>query len=98
MTDEEPGQLSVHRHARLSRYEGRVGLELVTVIDFVVQGDILMITHTGTDPQWRGRGYAGRTTRAMLDDIRARGAKVQPLCPFTVAFFEAHPEYADLRG
>jgi predicted GNAT family acetyltransferase len=32
----------------------------------------------------------------LLDDIRARGLRVTPICPFTVAFIERHPTYADL--
>ena len=96
MSDDQPAPLTVHRHAQLARYEARIGTELVTVIDFAVRGDTLVVTHTATEPRWRGRGYAGQTTRAMLDDIRARGGTVQPVCPFTRAFVESHPEYADL--
>lgn len=96
--NDRPAPLTVLRHAQLARYEGRVGTDLVTVIDFDVRGDTLVITHTATEPQWHGRGYAGQTTRAMLDDIRGRGATVQPVCPFTVGFLKTHPEYSDLVG
>jgi predicted GNAT family acetyltransferase len=32
----------------------------------------------------------------LLDDIRTRGLKVTPICPFTAAFIERHPAYGDL--
>jgi predicted GNAT family acetyltransferase len=31
-----------------------------------------------------------------LDDIRSRGLKVVPLCPFVAAYIRRHPEYEDL--
>ena len=80
-----------------SRYEGRVDGQVVTVLDFVRQGDVLTLTHTGTDPAFRGRGLASTVTGAALDDVRSRGEKVSPSCPFAVDFLDAHPEYADLR-
>ncbi len=103
MTTEETPALTVLRHAQLMRYEARVGTDLVTVIDFTVGdgeagAETLVITSTRTDPQWRGRGYAGRTTAAMLDAVRAAGGTVRPVCPFTVDFMAAHPEYDDLRS
>ena len=88
--------LTVNRHDELSRYEGRRGADLVTVISFRLRGAVHVVTHTETDPWWRGRGYADQTTRAMLDDIRAADGKVQPVCPFTADFLSSHPEYADL--
>ena len=31
-----------------------------------------------------------------LDDLRARGRAVVPLCPFVAGFIRRHPEYDDL--
>ncbi len=103
MMADEQAPMTVLRHTQLMRYEARVGADLVTVIDFTlssadVGGETLVITSTRTDPQWRGKGYAGQATAAMLDDIRAAGGTVRPVCPFTVDFMSAHPEYDDLRG
>lgn len=81
-----------------SRYEGRIDGEVVTVLDFVRQGDVLVLTHTGTEPAFRGRGLATTVTAAALDDVRRRGEKVRPSCPFAVDFLDEHPEYADLRA
>ena len=95
----DPGpELQVVRDDVRSRYEGRVGGELVTVVDFRRRGDVLVVTHTGTEPPWRGRGLAGETTRQALADVRQQGLRVQALCPFTADYLDAHPEVADLRA
>ena len=79
-----------------SRYIGRLDGRLVGVIEFALQGDTVLVTHTGTEPAFRGRGIAGQLTTFALDDIRARGQRVRPLCPYTAAFVDDHPEYHDL--
>jgi predicted GNAT family acetyltransferase len=90
--------LEVVRDDERSRYEGYLGGELTTVIDFDRQGDLLTVTHTGTEPRWRGRGLAAETTRLALEDVRTAGLRVVPVCPFTADYFDQHPEVADLRA
>ena len=80
-----------------SRYEGRIDGEVVTVLAFVREGDVLALTHTATEPVFRERGLASTLTEAALDDVRRRGEKVRPSCSFAVEFLDDHPEYADLR-
>lgn len=38
----------------------------------------------------------GTLIRGTLDQLRARGTKLVPQCPFMAAFIDKHPEYADL--
>ena len=89
--------ITVSRNDERSRYEGRLDGVLVTVIDFDRQEDILEVTHTGTRIRFRGRGFAGQVTQQALEDIRTQGWQVRPVCPFTVSYLDAHPEYAELR-
>ena len=89
--------ITVERNDALSRYEGRLADEIVTVINFVRIGNVVDITHTRTRVRWRGQGLAAKITEAALADIRAQGWKVQASCPFTVDYLHAHPDYADLR-
>jgi predicted GNAT family acetyltransferase len=89
--------LETVREDSASRYEGSLDGEVVTVLAFVRDGDVLDLTHTATEPEFRERGLASALTRAALDDVRARGEKVHPSCPFAVTFLDDHPEYADLR-
>lgn len=91
-------QLHVSRHDLLGRYEGRLDDELVAVVEYRREGSTVVITHTGTEPAYRGRGLAGQLTAAVLEEIRAAGQHVRPLCPYTAGYLETHPEYADLVG
>lgn len=42
------------------------------------------------------RGLGTEIVRGAVDDLRARGLKVVPVCPLVAAFIRRHPEYADL--
>jgi predicted GNAT family acetyltransferase len=79
-----------------TRFEGRIGDELVGVVEFVLRDATMVITHTGTEPAWRGRGLAAELTRFALDDARAHDRRVSPVCPYTAGYIAEHPEYQDL--
>jgi predicted GNAT family acetyltransferase len=38
-------------------------------------------------------GRGSRLIQGVLDDVRARGLRVLPVCPFVLAFLERHPEH-----
>lgn len=89
--------ITVSRNDELSRYEARSGDEIVSVMEYQRRGDVLVITHTGTQPASRGRGRAGELTEQALADVRANGWRIHPVCPFTVEYLDGHPEHDDLR-
>lgn len=90
--------MTVERDDALSRYEGRVDGELVTLIDFVRTDDVVDIIRTFTRTRWRGQGLAGQATAAALDDIRAQGWRVHATCPFTAGYLDSHPDDRELRA
>jgi predicted GNAT family acetyltransferase len=55
-----------------------------------------IFTHTEVDPAFEGQGIGGMLARAALDQARAEGFGVVPLCPFIKAWIDRHPDYADL--
>lgn len=79
-----------------SRYELHVDGELAGLADYRLDGDVVAITHTETEPRLQGQGLASTLVRFALDDIRAHDRQVLPLCPFVPVFIRRHPEYADL--
>lgn len=79
------------------RYEVRADGVRVGLINYWLQDDYVAISHTETDHEFRGRGIASVLTQFALDDIRATGLRVKPLCPYTSNWMKAHPEYEDLR-
>jgi predicted GNAT family acetyltransferase len=80
------------------RYEALDGTTVVGRIDYEEDADRLLFTHTLVPPEYEGQGIAEQLTIAALDDVRARGLTVVPLCSFTAAFFRRHPDYADVQS
>jgi predicted GNAT family acetyltransferase len=78
------------------RYEVHVGGALAGFADYHAQPGLVTLMHTEIDPSFEGSGIGSRLVAAVLDDIRARGSKALPVCPFVRAFLQRHPEYADL--
>lgn len=85
LTDTE----SVQRDAEPDEY-------LVGYLDYVSEPYQVILTHTVILDAYSGRGYAGQLVRAVLDDIRAQGKQVVPVCSYVRHYIDEHPEYADL--
>jgi uncharacterized protein len=57
---------------------------------------VIAILHVEVDPSLEGNGIGSRLVASVLDDVRVRGLRVRPVCPFVAAFIELNPTYADL--
>lgn len=79
-----------------SRYEARLGDEVPGYVSYQPAQRLVVLTHTEVQPQYEGLGIGGRLVRAVLDDVRARGLHVLPLCPFVRSWLEDHPDYQDV--
>ncbi len=78
------------------RYELRLGDTLAGFIAYRSEPGALVLVHTDVDPAFEGRGLGARLVSGALEDIRARGLGLVPLCPFVAAYLRRHPEYTDL--
>ncbi len=78
------------------RYELRVDGELVGEIRYRRGPGSVVLVHTEIDPSLEGQGLGAVLVRGALEDIRSRGGRVVPYCPFVRAYLRRHPEYADL--
>lgn len=76
------------------RYELRDDDELVGEIRYRKVPGGLALVHTEVDPKRQGLGSV--LVGGALDDLRARGLGVVPVCPFVRVYIRRHPEYADL--
>lgn len=56
----------------------------------------IIIDHTGVPDAFRGQGIGARLVSRAVQDARAAGKTVLPLCPFAAAQFKRNPEWADL--
>jgi predicted GNAT family acetyltransferase len=95
-TGEAPGGVRVERNDEARRYEARLDDELAGTLTFRAVAGHLTLVHTEVDPAFEGRGVGGALASSALDDARARGLGVRPLCPFVARYIERHPGYADL--
>ena len=85
----------VDNHAAL-RYELWADDVLAGWIQYTRAGDVITLVHTDVDPAFEGRGLGSVLVAGTLDDVRARGKRIRPFCPFVAAYLRRHPEYADL--
>jgi predicted GNAT family acetyltransferase len=61
----------------------------------VVEGRVV-VTHTEVKDAYEGKGVGTAIARTLLEQIRANGQQIVPLCPFVSGYIERHPEYEDL--
>src|SRR5687767_13744960 len=78
------------------RFELRAGDELLGWIDYLPAGASFIFAHTEVAPGHEQQGLGSVLVRQALEAMRARGTTVIPTCPFTAAFIQRHPEYADV--
>ncbi len=70
--------------------EGGTEAELLYALD----GDRILLVHTGVPAEWGGRGIGGRLVRAALERAEANGLTVVPWCPFARRWLRDHPDQA----
>ena len=79
-----------------TRYEAHLGDRLAGFSEYVVAPGRLIFTHTVVDPELEGRGIGSKLVKFELDDVRRRGLKLTPRCPFVRAYIARHRDYQDL--
>jgi uncharacterized protein len=94
MVDETP-DVTVRDNPEESRYEVDLDGDLA-LIAYRLGDATITYTHTEVPEALEGRGIASAMVRFVLDDARARGLRVRPLCPFVESYIGRHPEYKDL--
>jgi predicted GNAT family acetyltransferase len=88
--------LRVVDNPQASRYELWLGATRAGVIRYRSEPGAILLVHTEVDPAFEGQGLGARLVAGALDDLRARGRKLVPLCPFVRTYLRRHPEDADL--
>lgn len=83
--------------AENDRYVAEIDGVVVGFTEYHLRGDShYFFYHTELDEGLSGQGIGSRLARFALDDVRAKGALVTPLCPFIAAWMDKHPDYDDL--
>lgn len=55
-----------------------------------------VFTHTVVDSAFEGQGFGSRLARFVLDDAKAQGKRIVPVCSFIAAYVKRHHDYDDL--
>lgn len=79
----------------LHRYELPIG-DQVAVVTYNLSEPNLMITETLVPEALEGQGIASRLAKHVIADAKARGLLILPVCPFFSAYFQKHPEHAEV--
>ena len=88
--------VTVADNTMASRYEARLDGALAGVSEYELTADTIIFLHTVVAEEHEGQGVGTAIARYALDDARARGLRVRPLCPFIRSWMQRHPEYSDL--
>ncbi len=57
---------------------------------------LIIIDHTGVPEAYRGGKIGVALVERAVQDARAGGYRILPLCPFAAAQFRRHPDWADV--
>ncbi|MBZ9750259.1 N-acetyltransferase [Deinococcus sp. HMF7620] len=87
----------VRRNDDTQRYELLRGEQVLGYAEFRPAGEgAVMLPHTVIEEGHEGEGLGSQLARFALDDVRAQGKRVVPMCPFIAGYIRKHPEYTDL--
>ena len=79
------------------RYEALLDGKLVGFIQYRLQDGRMTMVHTEVEPAYEGQGVGSELAKVALEDVRERGLKLVPRCPFIARYVRRHPDlYLDL--
>ncbi len=82
----------VRDHPEHSRYEITLADERVGLLTYQISDNVMSMLHAEIDPAHGGQGLGTVLAREALEDARARGLSVRPLCPFVAEVVGRDPE------
>ncbi len=90
--------LHVQRDPARDRYVATLGdaQRIAALVDYEDTRRGIVLVHTEVQEGFEGQGIGSRLVKAVFDDVRSRGGKVIPQCPFILRWLERHPEQHDL--
>ncbi len=94
MTDIDLNALQTTINNDENRFEIRIGDD-VALIEYLIQGHTITMTHTEVPVAFEGKGVAGKLAKFALDWAKTEGYKVNPLCPYVKGYIAKNPEYEE---
>ncbi|ETR75228.1 acetyltransferase [Afipia sp. P52-10] len=78
-----------------SRFELEID-DYVAFVDYQLSPGTIALVHTEVPKELGGRGIGSILAKAVLENVRAQGLKVEPRCEFLAGYIKKHPEFASL--
>jgi hypothetical protein len=88
--------VEVRNNPQWTRYEVLVDGAVAGTAHYSVYEGSLVFDHTVIDEAYAGRGLGRVLAQGSLDDVRARGQRIVPLCEFIAGFLAKNPDYDDV--
>ena len=89
-------ELTITNKPEIHRYEAAFEQDLAAYCEYNLVGDAIMFTHTEVLQAHEGKGVGSRLAKHVLDEARAQGKHVIPVCQFIAGYLRKHHEYMDL--
>ncbi len=93
MGDED--EMEIQHKVELEQFQTVVD-GYIAVLQYHIQDEKMIFTHTGTPSPIKGRGVGSALVHAGLTYARQHGFKVVPICWFVDGYISRHPEFQDL--
>lgn len=78
------------------RYEALIDATLAGYCEYNLLSEAVMFTHTEVLQAHEGKGVGSALARHVLDEARADGKHVIPVCQFIAGWIRKNPDYIDL--
>ena len=65
-------------------------------LDYLLNGETIVMTHVGVHPEDRGHGVAAKLTEVALEYARGKSLRVIPMCSYVAAYIRRNPQHAEL--
>jgi predicted GNAT family acetyltransferase len=69
---------------------------LIVFADYRIRDGLVLLPHVEADPALRGTGAADRLMQAIVGHARAGKLTLVPRCSYARAWFQRHPDAADV--
>ena len=64
--------------------------------DYRVEENVFFIDYVFAPPELRGTGAAGKLMQGMMEQIKPKGYKVEPVCGYAAKWLQRSKEYSEL--
>jgi len=78
-----------------NRFEAVIDGQL-SKLDYMINGDTIVMTHVGVNPAHRGNGVAAKITQTALEYAKEKSLRVIPMCSYVGAYIRRNKQYMEL--